>query len=1011
MPDNFTKEYGNLNPAQKKAVDAIEGPVMVIAGPGTGKTQILTVRIANILATTDTSPDTILALTFTESAAANMRRRLVNLIGSSGYYAAISTFHGFCNGLIREYPEEFPGIISSAAATEVERVAIVRDILDAETFRHLKPFGDPYYFVTEIITAIRSVKNEGYDPPALKALLAAARKKFDTAGGLYHEKGPHKGKMKGENLRLLHDIEKNEELLVIYESYKNELGARRLYDFEDMIMETVKALRAREDFLLQIQERYQYILVDEHQDTNGAQNSVLELMSGFHENPNLFVVGDEKQAIFRFQGASLENFLYFKNKYPNATLVHLEDNYRSTQSILDASQNVIDNNHATLRTPLIARTSTDQKKVEVHSFETADNELSFVADEIGKRIKDGDEPSEIAVLFRQNKDAYSIAEELLRREIPAALESDRNILDNAEIKKLLLMFAFVADFGNDETLGRALHIDFLGLDPLEVYRIFEYAMAKRVSVYRVISSEKNIGQAGLENPGLVTALYEKLRQWKRRSESEPFLAFFERIVRESGFLRHILALPLPVAAMEQLTLFYEEAKKLVGNKGDYKLSDFVAQVRILLEHGIMIRGSSRKVPGHVRLMTAHRAKGLEFDRVFIIGATDGHWGNRRERGKFHLPFETKVKPGDIERNEDERRLFYMALTRARREIFVSYSTRSSDGREQIPSQFVGEIGWELKEEHVHAVSKDTFMWTPRMEAPHESSRTREFLREVFLERGISPTALNNYLACPWKYFYVNLIRIPKVLTRSQVFGVAAHSALQQFFDRKREFLYGDKAVKDVGAQFLAEQFLSDLEKKPIGKKDLKILAEKGMRVLGAYYDRYHAEWNYRTLTEYRITASIPGKNAEDIKIVGNLDKLELQENGEQVVVVDYKMKQPESRSWIEGKTARSARGGSGSHPGDYKRQLVFYKLLLDLHPLKKYAFKEAVIDFVEPSDRGIFKKEAFEVSGDETKELQDLIRRVASEIYDLSFWDERCEYNDCEFCGLRNLMSRDERPF
>jgi DNA helicase II / ATP-dependent DNA helicase PcrA len=1011
MKDNFKKEYARLNGAQKKAVDTIEGPVMVIAGPGTGKTQILTLRIANILASTDASPDTILALTFTESAAANIRRRLVNLIGSPGYYVAISTFHGFCNNLIREYPEEFPGIISSLAATEVEQIAIVRDILDAKTPRHLKPFGNPYYFVTEIISAIRSLKNEGYDPIVFKNALEKSRKKFENTPDLYHKKGPHKGKMKGDYQRHLHDIEKNEELSTIYESYKNELGSRKLYDFEDMILETVQALENRENFLLQVQERYQYVLVDEHQDTNGAQNKVLERLSGFHENPNLFVVGDEKQAIFRFQGASLENFLYFKNKYPNAALINLEDNYRSTQSILDASQSVIDNNHATLKTPLVSRHVAPEKKIEVHAFEAASDELMFAAGAVEKLIQEGNEPSEIAVVFRQNKDAYPVSRELERRRIPATLESDQNILDDPEIKKLLLLFETVAHFGNDEKLGQALHIDFLNIDPLEAYRIFEYASAKRVSVYRVISSEKNLEQAGLQDPGLITAFFGKLRQWKRHAHNESFLAFFERVVQESGFLRHILSLDASLIAVEKLNIFFGEAKKMAGNKRDYKILDFLDQLHILQEHRIMLRGSSRKMTGRVRLMTAHRAKGLEFDRVFIIGATDGHWGNRREMSKFHLPFETKVTPGEIERNEDERRLFYMALTRARREIFVSYSTRNFEGREQVPSQFIGEIGPEFKEEFAHSASSPigAFVSVPGKEAAKNNVGTKEFLREVFLERGISPTALNNYLVCPWKYFYVNLIRIPKVQTRFQIFGVAAHYALQKFFTQKREFLYGDKTMGNPGVEFLISEFQRDLEKKPVNAKDFGMLIEKGTRVLRDYFSRYHAVWNYHTLTEYRITASVDREGGGQIKIVGNLDKLELQENGEEVVVVDYKVKQPESRNWIEGKT-KARPGASGSRPGDYKRQLVFYKLLLDLHPLKKYAFKEAVIDFVEPSERGVFKREAFAISDEDTKGIQGLIGRVASEIYGLSFWDKRCENASCEFCDLRDMMKKNESP-
>ncbi|MFM2357453.1 MAG: hypothetical protein RJA61_190, partial [Candidatus Parcubacteria bacterium] len=338
----FDSAYKTLNKAQKQAVDTIEGPVMVVAGPGTGKTQILTLRIANILLKTDTAPENILALTFTESGVLSMRKRLSRIIGTVAYRVSINTFHGFANEIIQNNPEEFPHIIGSRSTTDIEQIGIVEKILQENDFEFLKPYGDQNYFVKPILSGINDLKREGIDTENFKGLIKKAQDEFVSIVDLYHEKGAHKGKMKGVYKDLEKVISKNKELSKIYDIYESSLRKAKLYDYNDMIMEVLRALRSNEDLLLRLQEQHQYILVDEHQDTNNAQNKILELLaSHFAPRPNLFVVGDEKQAIFRFQGASLENFLYFKKLYPETVLISLVENYRSTQSILDGAHSML----------------------------------------------------------------------------------------------------------------------------------------------------------------------------------------------------------------------------------------------------------------------------------------------------------------------------------------------------------------------------------------------------------------------------------------------------------------------------------------------------------------------------------------------------------------------------------------------------------------------------------------------------------------------------------------------
>jgi len=993
--NGFLSAYQKLNIKQKEAVDAIEGPVMVIAGPGTGKTQILTLRVANILAKTDTPADAILSLTFTEAAAANMRRRLVALIGSKGYYAQISTFHGFCNKLIQEYPDYFPAIVGAVHASDPEQIGLIRAIIEKNHFQNIKPFGDKFFYVTTLLASIRELKREGVSAEKFAEILKKEAAEFEATPDKIHIKGAHQGKMKGEYRDWQREIEKNRELLLVYQEYQKALAEKRLYDFEDMILETVRAMEADENFRLTLQERYQYILVDEHQDTNGAQNKVLEFLGSYYENPNLFVVGDEKQAIFRFQGASLENFLYFQKKYPKCRLISLEENYRSTQAILDSAQSVIENNKAKISSQLRSQKNYDGRKISITPFILPEAELTFLADTILEKIKMGEPAREIAVLYRENKDALALADFLEKTQVSFVVESNQNILEDLEIQKAILLLEAIQNYGNSEKLAAALHINFLGVHPLDVYALLERGRVE--NLFRLISHADSLSLLKLEKPEKLLALGENFRRWKEKSANLPFLEFFELVARESGFLAHLLSASDYLGKMEKLGTFYDEARKFAGNRGEYRLKDFLTHLEILREHKTPIKATVTPSINSVRLMTAHRAKGLEFNTVFLIGATDGHWGNKRSISQFKLPLETTVKAGELEKNEDERRLFYMALTRAREEVFISYALKSWEGREQVPSQFVGEIKPELKIELSGQPFEEKFLKNRAMlfaerQKPAADIREAEFVKELFLERGLSVSALNNYLTCPWRYFYQNLIRIPKEPSVQQRYGTAMHAALQKFFNAR-------KAGQLAEENFLVERFWEALNSFPLAEIDKEAFRQKGEKTLRAYYQFYKDKWNYNTITEYRI----PGVDlAEGVRLTGVFDKLELHPSTssgymQEVVVVDYKSKQPESRNAIEGKAASS--------DGNYKRQLVFYKLLLDADPQKKFKMASAVIDFLEPNERGIFKQEQFEILDTEVEELKKVILAAADEIVNLKFWDKQCGEKDCEFCKLREMMN------
>lgn len=972
----FDTLYKKLNTAQKKAVDTIDGAVMVVAGPGTGKTSILTLRIAHILLQTDTQPENILALTFTESGVYAMRKKLVSIIGTAGYKVKIHTFHGFCNEVIKQYPEKFPRIIGSRSITEIDQIALMEEIINGLSLEYLKPYGDVLYYVKPALSEIRTLKREAINTEAFRTSIVKQEKEFEDIPEKTHSKGAHKGKMKGEFIKLRDGIEKNKELLILYEKYEEALVREKLYDFEDMIVEVVKTLKNDADLLLMLQENHQYILADEHQDANNSQNSLLELLSSFHENPNLFIVGDEKQAIYRFQGASLENFLYFKKIYPHAVLIDLEDNYRSTQTILNASHNLI--SHTSLpqgeeRKKLQAQSEKGLEVLTVCECTHPHHEYHFVISKIQDILSQGVAASDIAVLYRDNKDAFPLAHAFERTSIPYRVESDNDILKDENIKKILLILECIHNLNQGDIYARTLFIDFFNLDTHKVFEALRISSHEKKSIISVVSE-------------FFPDLSRKLSSWSSAGFNKSFLEVLEIVIKESGYLEYILRSPDSLEKMSTLEAFFNEMKKIAHAEEalhrEYTLQMFIEHLTRIREHGILTKMNTGIAQEGVRMMTAHKSKGLEFEYVFIIGVNDGHWGNKVHRKLFTTFLNSHVSTES--RMDDERRLFYVALTRARKKVYISYSTLDENGKEQLPSQFINEIPLEYKE----VIVPDTLPehgsgFVSEKVSKGTAVNHKEYLQKIFLEQGLSVTSLNNYLTCPWQYFFVNLIRLPRAQSKHQMYGTAVHATLRTFFDKYMK-------EEDMTREDFLNLFEHNLHATLLSPHDYEDSLKKGRESLGAYFDTYNGTWNRSLLTEFSVQGvhlNIPHPDGDfDLLLKGQLDKIEFIDDVH-VNVVDFKTGKKKSDS-----------------KENYHRQLVFYKILLDLDEKKRFVMRSGELDFVEPDAKGKFSKERYEISEADVSTLTTLIQEKARDIYSLSFWDTTCDTKDCEYCTLAQSL-------
>lgn len=1011
----FNDRYSNLNAAQRQAVDTIEGPVLVVAGPGTGKTEILALRIAAILRRTQSNPYNILALTFTTSGVTAMRKRLLSIIGATSYAIPIYTFHSFCNMVIEEWPEKFLFAQRVEPLTEVEKIRIVRDILTAQSFERIKPYAAPFYYQSALLDSIRKLKQEHITPEHLRTLLAEERTDFEQIEDLYHEKGRYKGSMKGKYRDMEKNWEKNQELCTVYEAYQQRLTDLGRYDYEDMILLVTEMFTKDEELCLRYQEQYQYILVDEYQDTSNAQNEVIWQLTSYWDRPNIFAVGDDDQSIYRFQGASLENILQFHQRFPDATTIVLTENYRSTQPILDVSRSLIEHNTErlvgiipNLQKELVARRSGvdkyEHESVPVVSFPDEVSEQAFLIAQIEELLAKGYEPQDIAVLYRNNRDADALVHLLARTTIPFDVASGNDLLARPQIHQLIQLLRIIAAPHNDALYFEVLQYKFLGYSPEEVFALHHSAFMN--------AKEKHLADFLLsdelpERFAPFGVFARNLLQWQQASYNETFPEFLEKVMRESGFLATLFHYEdgdelIRAKAFHTLRSFFNNVETLGVRRYQFSLDQFLDDVAMLEESGVKLTEQSFSLQRNaVQLMTAHRAKGLEFPFVFLMQCYDGHWGNKRARQLLKLPqrivSERPTADEVADPNEEERRLFYVAMTRAQYGLTLTTPRLLSSGRETVPSQFITDldVAYVDRRDYEHedaamVVESYARLFAPVQEPP-PTDQEQELMRAALETFALSPTSLNTYITCPRQFKYNNLIRIPAVKNKSAVFGSAIHYALEQFFR------YSKKAGVVAEKDRLIAYFHQALDKELLSEVDAQETRERGERFLSGYYDRYADEWVILNIWQMEYKCS--NVYLEDIPLKGIFDKVEVTDGQRGIVnVVDYKTGKPKTRNEILGQTKHAK--------GEYFRQLTFYKLLTQLKaPKFPFVMETGEIDFIQPKDDEgkVFVKERFEITDDMVLDLRETITTVWNDMQALKFPKKEKPDEDCTYCQYQTI--------
>lgn len=967
----YKKALKALNKEQREAVETIEGPVIVIAGPGTGKTQILTTRIAHILHETDTPPNGILALTYTDAGVIAMRKRLSELIGRAAEGVTITTFHSFANSIIQEFPDSFSKIIGARQIEELEQLEFVESIILNGDYTLLKPLGNPVYYARELPRVIGEIKREGFNPQDFKQLVKKQLKEYNNIPDLVHERGKYAGETKGKYRTLKKKIEKNLELQRFFEEYEQEKYEKRVFDYDDAILELLRALKEDQDLLLTLQERFLYIHVDEHQDSNGAQNKIINLISSFHENPNLFIVGDDKQAIYRFQGASPENFLYFSKRHADARVVELTENYRSHKHLLDLAHELIQHNPTLSDKPLKQASRLEDFEAKTVSVQTETEQAEYVAKKIAE-LRSMEPEKTIAVLYRRNKEAFLLEEALTKEGVVfSKFSGSRGELHR--YTEQLVSFLRIAAEPKEEHVAKALFFDCFKLDVLEVASFLEKTHAQKKTLYEVAKEED----------GAVSQTVELLLGFHKKSQNDTLFNLFDEALYSTGLMSEVLQLSNNESVLDEINWLHGLAKSLRGREQGASVESFIDLFDRAMEHN-MIRVRGRVRNSQVVLSTVHGVKGLEFDIVFLTGLTNKHWGGRKQAEYFYIPEFRGQSVGEEDHAiEDERRLFYVAITRAKEKLFLVAPSTDEEGKELLQTPFITEAS-----SYLDPVSFETeeAVSIPRPQTVRRELLDLDYISERFYRSSLNATAINKYLRCPWEYFFQTLLRIPRAEHPSAQYGTAIHETLRWFFSERSEGRRpSDEEIEAYIKRELETTDLSDNEKVRYWERG----AENLIGYISAHEDRW-PQINEVERSVRGVTLEIQGRQ---VYLSGKIDKIESSEDG--LIVTDFKTGKPKSRGQIEGTTKDSN--------GDYKRQLVFYSLLLSK---VNEIMKEGTIDFVEPTDSGVYKQERFTISEEDQENLVKTINDIADELLSGAFVEKGCKKKTCEWCRLSESLIR-----
>jgi DNA helicase-2/ATP-dependent DNA helicase PcrA len=1061
----FDGAYAELNSEQKRAVDTIDGPLLVIAGPGTGKTQLLSARVANIMRRTDTPAQNILCLTFTESGAANMRQRLTRFIGKSAYDVNIGTYHSFGSDLINRYPEYFADTRLQNPVDDLGKRQIVLDIVEAMSYQN--PLKQTRHHIGDLMSTLSEIKRALLTSPDLRALaqentafisqgsklLQPVFADFNKMPGSYTKAAPYfeqtlvalnglvpptpvsrhfeplavlcvsqlqhalelaraAGKTteltKWKNTWLAKDVDNHfiidgeltnrriNSLADVLESYQTALANDGLYDFDDMILRSIHALETHADLRYTLQERYLYILLDEFQDTNAAQLRLIQLLTDNPVNegrPNILAVGDDDQAIYAFQGAQYSNMLEYYQMFRETVVINLTENYRSHADVLHVAAGVasqienrlhqhFDGMSKTLRA---ANSHITAASIERRDFQSDIAERSWIASEIRQLIAAGTSPNEIAVLAPKHKQIEPLVAYLNAQGVPVRYEKRENILDAPVVRQLITMSQLLlALASNNSAVASALWPQVLSYDFWAIPTDLIWRLSWQVSDSRSDDTggpKLTWNQAVLDNDNIqLKHAAQVLLAAASRTATENCETMLDYLIGSAALETHTdpghtatVSSPLRdyyTSATVQTSrpeLFYETVSHLTVLRSKLRefqdrsdaaltLPDFIRFIGMYeaAEQPMIDTSPYAQAADSVQLLTVFKAKGLEYEHVFLPNLLDDVWGSSSRGNSNKLTLPPNLQPiRHAGATDDERlRILFVALTRAKYGLHLTSATRSFSGKStrrlkyfDEQEQADGNVDSLIMPENNRRVQTDDSD-APSIELHELDWRTRHIeglvdtsLQSLLAERidnyQLSPTHLISFInleyAGPQRFFFDSILRFPSAPSVDSQFGTAIHEALEWYQHKVNELGYGPEIPATI------DHFTARIRARHMPEQRAALEIERGQKALTTYLKHRAQTFSPTDVAEKNFRSE--GVFYDDVHMAGKIDRMEINTIKKTITVIDYKT----------GKSYSSWKSDSKLHK--YQLQLYAYKLLIEgSRTYAGYTVTHGRLEFVESND-------------------------------------------------------------
>ncbi len=854
-----------LNKEQKEAVEHENGPLLVIAGAGTGKTTVVTERVKYLISKGLSNPSEILALTFTDKAAREMEDRVDRAMPYGYTQMWISTFHSFCDRVLRDEALQIGFDPKYKLMNQAETVQYLRDNLFEFDLNYFRPLGNPTKFLGGILQHFSRLQDEDITP---SEYIEWAEKQQKTA--------------KGEDEVL--ESEKWFELANSYRKYE-ELKTRQGYmDFGDLIVKTLKLFRERPNILKNYQNKFKFILVDEFQDTNYAQNKLATILADKHKN--ITVTGDDDQSIYRFRGAAVSNILQFRQLFPQAKIVTLTKNYRSAQEILDRSYMLIQNNNPdrlevkeNVDKKLIAQKNINAEIGFFHS-DRVENEAETVAQKIREISKDY-EFGDIAILVRANNHAEPFIRALSRNSIPYQFLGPGKLFRQSEIIDLISFLKVLYNFDDSISFYRLLSLDYFEIPARDLIKLSNYSKKYNLSLFEAAEKIENTyisDDAKQKVSRVVNIIKKHFEKVKNETAGQLLYNFLE----ETGLLQKLLNPDTAQAEKKasNISRFFDKLKSYEVGHEDANVTAVVDWIDLSMELGEspLSADSDWSEVNAVNILTTHSAKGLEFPVVFLVNLVDHRFPSIERREQLPIPENLikEVLPEGDYHLQEERRLFYVGMTRAKEKLFLTAANFYGEAkREKKLSPFI----FEALGEDVQALeNKDKSEQLSFLDyAPNEDVALSEELYKHHVDY-LSYSQISSFKICPLHYKLGYILGIPVPASSSLSFGTSIHETLKDYYLELKSGKQSNykRAIELLELNWVKEGYDT--------KSHQEKMKEKGKVYLQEYLTR--ADNNIPEILEWPFTIPLE-KNGQKLMIGGKIDRVDVLGDG-RIEIIDYK---------------------------------------------------------------------------------------------------------------------------